>query len=197
LDLEQERKLKPWMLNLALIFIGIIFAGLMALIFLTIFPQYRPGMVVYRVKLGDIFFNHPEWMAIPDNYEEILSVHYVGYDQEGFRLPERQADKYQILGIGDSYTEAANVARPWTDVLAQKSGMTVRNLGYRALGPVEEATIIDISLSAFLKVMIWQMPNPHRPNPCPCPVKSVKQTVPCVKSILAKSPNAMNATRCK
>lgn len=140
--MEQERKLKPWMLNLALVMVGVVFATVMVLVFLTMFPQFRPGMVVFRVKLGDIFFNHPEWMAIPENYEEILSVHYVGYDQDGFRLPERQASDYQILGVGDSFTEAANVARPWTDTLAQKSGMTVKNLGWRGFGPVEEANVI-------------------------------------------------------
>jgi hypothetical protein len=142
--LEQRRN--SLVTNLALMVGGMIFAGVMVVIFLTLFPQFipRPGMgkVVYQVKHGDIFFNHPQWMAIPENYEEILSEHYIGYDADGFRRAERQADTYQILAVGDSFTEAANVPRPWTDVLAEKSGMTVRNLGYRGFGPVEEAEVV-------------------------------------------------------
>ncbi len=136
---EKQRGL---LLNLMLIVGGIVFAGMTVFIFLALFPQFQPGMVIFRVKHGDIFFHHPQWMAVPENYEEMLSIHRVTYDEDGFRVPEHTASDYDVLALGDSFTEAMNAPRPWTDTLAAASGLTVRNLGYRGFGPVEEAYIL-------------------------------------------------------
>lgn len=39
-----------------------------------------------------------------------------------------------MIALGDSYTEGANVARPWSDEFASVSGLSTRNLGFRGYG---------------------------------------------------------------
>lgn len=124
--------------------IGIGFAGVMIFVLLAIFPQFRPGNIVFTVRMGDIFYHTPQWVKPPENPDEILSVHWIGWDADGFRIPARQAERYDILAVGDSFTEAANVARPWPDVLAATSNRAVRNLGFRGYGPVEQAHMVDL-----------------------------------------------------
>lgn len=141
MESSELNKLPRWVLNLSLAVFGVAFAGIMVLVLLTAFPQLRPGMITFTVRMGDVFFHTAEWVAIPPNPDEILSVHWFGRDQDGFRQPIRSADHYPIIGIGDSYTEAANAAHPWTDVLAEAYGQPVRNLGFRGYGPVEQAKV--------------------------------------------------------
>ena len=116
----------------------------MILLLLTIFPQYRPGYVTFTISQGDIFLDYASWIAPPANPDEILAVYPIGWDEDGFRIPERQAEVYPILTIGDSFTEAPNVARPWPDVLAVNVGTPVRNLAYRGFGPVDEAEMLKL-----------------------------------------------------
>lgn len=122
---------------------GVAFAGGMLLLLLTLFPQLRPGITLFTVNQGDIFITQAPWIKPPENPGEILAMYWINWDENGFRIPQRQADVYPILAIGDSYTEAPNVARPWTDVLAEKSGIAVQNLAYRGFGPVEEAAVLE------------------------------------------------------
>ena len=137
-------KNKSWLANLALVLFGIGFAALAILAAFALFPQLQPNTIEFQVKMGDIFFHHPEWVTPPDNPDEVLSRHWLAWDDDGFRVPARQADDYAILALGDSYTEASNVARPWPDVLAEAGDTTVRNLGFRGYGPVEQAVILDL-----------------------------------------------------
>jgi hypothetical protein len=132
-------------LNLTLVFAGCLFAGLLLLLLLTIFPQHRPGYVTFTVSQGDIFLNYASWIAPPENPDEIIATYPISWDEEGFRVPAVQADYYPILAIGDSYTEAPNAPRPWPDVLAETSGIPVRNLAYRGFGPVDEAEIMRLN----------------------------------------------------
>lgn len=112
-------------------------------LFLAAFPRLQPDTLVFTVGMQDIYYHHAEWVRRPDNPDEVLSVHRLVYDQEGFRIPARPASAYEILALGDSFTEAANVALPWSDVLAAASGRSVRNLGFRGYGPVEITHMIE------------------------------------------------------
>ncbi len=129
---------------LALVAVGIVFAGGIALGAFALFPQLRPGMIRYTVGMGDLFVFQRGSIAPPENPYEILSLHTLNWDADGFRIPAQPADHYAVLALGDSYTEGANVALPWPDVLAQISGRTVRNLGFRGYGPVEEALVMEM-----------------------------------------------------
>ncbi len=129
---------------LALILVGILFAGVIVLGVFALFPQLRPGMIRYTVGMGDLFVFQRGSIAPPENSYDILSLHALNWDADGFRVPDQPADHYAVLALGDSYTEGANVALPWPDVLAQVSGRTVRNLGFRGYGPVEEARVMEM-----------------------------------------------------
>ncbi|MEO1289262.1 MAG: SGNH/GDSL hydrolase family protein [Chloroflexota bacterium] len=90
--------------------------------------------VVFRSGNGDILFWQSEFVQELENPEEILSVHRIQADEIGFRLPANPSDTYQVVALGDSYTEGANVPTPWTDIFARDSGLSTRNLGFRGYG---------------------------------------------------------------
>lgn len=137
-------KRKTWLLNLLLIGVGVGAAFALLLIFFALFPQYRPGAVTFTVRMGDIFFNHPEWVVKPEDPDEVLSIHTLRWDQDGFRIPAWTASRYPIVALGDSFTEAANAAKPWPDVLAATINQPVRNLAFRGYGPVEAAEMLRL-----------------------------------------------------
>ena len=93
-----------------------------------------PDTIVFRSGNGDILFWQSEYIAPLENPDEILSVHRLPVDEDGFRLPANPSDEYDVVVLGDSYTEGANVARPWSDVFAEASGLHTRNLGFRGYG---------------------------------------------------------------
>lgn len=90
--------------------------------------------VVFREGMGDILFWQSEYIAPLENPDEILSVHRLRLDELGFRIPANPSDNYDVVVLGDSFTEGANVATPWTDTFAQVSGLRTRNLGFRGYG---------------------------------------------------------------
>jgi len=101
------------------------------------------GLVEYTVGDSDIFAAQYGTIAPPENPHEILSVHQLAWDADGFRIPENPSENYSIIALGDSYTEASGVAVPWSDILARASGQTVRNLGFRGYGPQEYAFVME------------------------------------------------------
>jgi hypothetical protein len=132
-----------WLVSLALAGGGIGIAGLLILAFLIAFPQYRPGYSVFTVSMGDILIEQGKWIKPIPNPNDILAAYWIAWDDDGFRISERQAAQYPIIALGDSYTEAPNVARPWTDVLAAAAEQPVRNLAYRGFGPSEYLRVIQ------------------------------------------------------
>lgn len=90
--------------------------------------------VVFREGMGDILFWQSEYIAPLENPDDILSVHRLPLDEHGFRLPANPADNYSVVALGDSFTEGANVALPWSDVFAESSGLATLNLGFRGYG---------------------------------------------------------------
>lgn len=89
---------------------------------------------MFRTGNGDILYWQSEYIAPLENPDEILSVHRLQVDADGFRLPANPSDDYDVVALGDSYTEGANVARPWTDAFANASSLSIRNLGFRGYG---------------------------------------------------------------
>jgi hypothetical protein len=101
------------------------------------------GEVTFTVGMGDLFIAQSGSIEPPPNPEAILSQHSLAWTEDGFRVPAWIADIYPVVALGDSYTEATNVAMPWPDVLAQAYQQPVKNLGFRGYGPQEEARIME------------------------------------------------------
>lgn len=102
-----------------------------------------PDGVIFTQGMGDLLFWQYEDVRPPEDPNTILSAHRLVWDADGFRVPAFPADEYAVVALGDSYTEGANVARPWPDALAQASGLGVRNLGFRGYGPQHYAWVME------------------------------------------------------
>lgn len=137
-------KRPAWVLNLILIGTGIAFALALIGIVLLIFPQLRPNTIRFTIEMGDIFYHQAAWMTPPENGKEVLATYWLEWDADGFRVPHWRADDYQVVALGDSFTEAPNAPKPWPDVLATALDMPVRNLGFRGFGPREEMQSFEI-----------------------------------------------------
>ncbi len=101
-----------------------------------------PLPIRFYAGMGDSFTYQGQITAPPPNPYEIISEYIPLYDADGFRAPQKPAERYQVIALGDSFTEAYTVAIPWTDVLANETGLSVRNLGVRGYGMIEEALIM-------------------------------------------------------
>lgn len=144
-------RLPEWLLRLILIGFGIFLAGSCAFVGFLIWQNYRVerlinldmGIVQFRVGNGDLFYAQADLIAPPENPEAVLSEHRLAWDDNGFRVSIPPNGAYEIIALGDSYTEATNVARPWATVLAEETGLDVLNLAYRGYGPQEEALVMQ------------------------------------------------------
>ncbi len=138
--MTQPQKNRPaWLPKVLAGIFGIgIALGMIALL-LAIFPRINPNNITFTVGMGDILFYQTAWLPPLDNANEVLSVHPIQWSADGFRVPRLTADSYTIIALGDSYTESANAAAPWPDVLAEESETPVLNLGFRGFGPLDEA----------------------------------------------------------
>jgi hypothetical protein len=147
----KRKAAQEWLTRFALIAIGIIVAiGIIRLVAPLVIRQGNAryanvnlGEVEYTVGAGDIFLVQPDTIVPPENPYDVLSRHWLGWDEDGFRVPAYQAATYSIVALGDSYTEATNVGLPWPDVLARELNTPVRNLGFRGYGPQEEALVFE------------------------------------------------------
>jgi hypothetical protein len=100
-----------------------------------------PVSIRYMAGMGDSFVYQGHITAPPPNPYEVLAEYMPAYDANGFRLPLRPSERYDVVALGDSFTEAYVVARTWADVLAEQSGLSVLNMGVRGYGMVEAARI--------------------------------------------------------
>jgi hypothetical protein len=149
--LSSLARIREWLSRFALIVLGILSAVLLAEGLFRLFPTLRPagrlssvdlGIIRFTVGMGDIFYVRPGVVAPPSDPDIVLSQHRLSWDADGFRIPTHPSQQYAMLALGDSYTEAANVGMPWPDVVAARRGWTVRNLGFRGYGPVEEGHVL-------------------------------------------------------
>lgn len=143
-----------WFLNMLLIGGGIVFAVLLIVVILALFPGLVGGGqdgdrytrdaadttmdVTFKLSDGDMFVFFPESIKPPDP-DTVLHEYTIAWDDDGFRVPKRTADFYPIAAFGDSFTEAPVVPTPWVDLLAETLDVPVRNYGYRGYGPEETA----------------------------------------------------------
>lgn len=135
--------------------LGVGVALLLATLVLALFPGLIGGEAPYergnsgvsldvevRTTDGDMFAWFPGRIRPPDE-DVLLAAFRLAWDADGFRVPARTAERYPIAAFGDSFTEAANVAFPWPDKLAEYLDVPVRNYGYRDYGPLEEARAVQ------------------------------------------------------
>jgi len=79
-------------------------------------------------------------------------------DGHGFRNPEG-LDRADVVFVGDSYTEAAQVEQADTFVarVGQRLGRSVANLGRGAYGPQQELVVLERYAAGYEpKVVVWQ-----------------------------------------
>lgn len=145
------RKIHNWFLNGSLAASGILVALVIIEVALQFLPQFQSnarqndldlGEVQYVTGMGDLFHILPGMVAPPENPYEVLAEYEIAWDEDGFRVPAEPAESYDVLALGDSFTEAFNVATPWPDVLAAETNLAVRNLGYRGYGPIEQQHVM-------------------------------------------------------
>jgi hypothetical protein len=96
--------------------------------------------VTFRESDGDTFVLQ-RGRVHPPPEDIILGQWTLQWDENGFRVPAMTADHYPIAAFGDSFTEGATVALPWTDVLASLLNVPVQNYGYRGYGAIEMAEV--------------------------------------------------------
>lgn len=130
---------------------GTLFGCVIALLLITlVFGDVRlllaraiGNETVFTVGMGDILYWQYEDVRPPENPDIILSAHGLRFDPDGFRLPVQSFETYPIVALGDSFTEAANVAITWPDALAATGEIGVRNLGFKGYGPQHYAWVME------------------------------------------------------
>lgn len=155
---EPTKQSTPLWQRIALVVGGTLFAFVMVLILLSLFPNLvgnddplarsEAGTtldVEFRLTDGDYFF-HQQGRIRPPEEDTLLATYTLRWDENGFRVPAMQADSYPIAAFGDSFTEGTTVAMPWADLLAQELNVPVENFGYRGYGPLEIASTAETYL---------------------------------------------------
>lgn len=80
-------------------------------------------------------------------------------DEHGFRNP-RDRRRAELVFVGDSYTEAAQIEREscFVELVGERLGKSVLNLGRGGYGPQQEAIVLERhALPASPKVVVWQV----------------------------------------
>jgi len=135
---------------------GIAFAIGMVYGLLLLFPSLVPAddsdrvtnqelQVEYYLTDGDLFFQLAGAVKPPAE-DVLLSQHVFRTDENGFRIPAMTQPTYadyDIVALGDSFTEAWMVSDPWTDQVAAQLDKTILNLSYRGYGPLEYAALME------------------------------------------------------
>jgi len=116
-------------------------------------PYVRPPHLKWTGKAtGDLAFfaNEPDPAARQATFET---------DSQGFHNPT-EADRADIVFIGDSHTEAGNVgeAESFSSRVGQRLGCSVRNLGLAGQGPPHELIVLKkYGLNFQPRTVVWQI----------------------------------------
>jgi hypothetical protein len=156
-----RKRLPDWAINLGMGLGGMVIAVLLAQAAVALFPGLLPRFlrpdpydqrtarpddleITYRVGNGDLFIAQPGSVTPPDNPDEVLTQFALSYDENGFRRPIMDAERYSIVTLGDSFTDDAHVSVPWPDVLASELNTPVQNLGFQGYGPEDYARVMTL-----------------------------------------------------
>ena len=137
--------------KIILILSGFIVSAALVIGALILFPGLVPDVssraeagttleVTFRESDGDTFVLQ-RGRVHPPAEDVVLGQWTLQWDDNGFRIPAMTADQYPIAALGDSFTEGATVALPWTDMLASLLNVPVQNYGYRGYGAIEMAEV--------------------------------------------------------
>lgn len=94
------------------------------------------------------------WLGIPARPPYRVDV---AYDRHGFRN-SRDLDRADVVAVGDSFVEGAEVAESQTvtSVIARQLGVTVANLGQSSYGPQQELAVLRrFGLPLSPRVVVW------------------------------------------
>jgi hypothetical protein len=146
--------------NVVLACLGLVTAMGLAEMMMRAFPNLVPAEVrvnppARRVRAfldetydlrqsdGDLFHHMRGKIAplTPDQDQVVARVRMIT-DANGFRNTPPQKATYHIVALGDSFTRASGVASPWSQKLAESTGLDVLNLGDVAFGPQDELKIL-------------------------------------------------------
>lgn len=143
----------PFWQKALLVLGGFLFAILLVLLTLWLFPNLVPSTTTPReesagVSLhidyystdGDLFRYMPGAIRPPAE-NVFLQSFDVAWDKDGFRIPQDSAPHYPIVLFGDSFVEGNEVPVPWPDRLAEALGVPVRGYGYRGFSPQDIAEV--------------------------------------------------------
>lgn len=152
--------LKVLLGNLVLIAFGVSIALGVAELTLRLNPSWVPREVrvnppVRRIKAskditfeirlsdGDLFY----WMRgliapLPTEEDKVVANVHLVTDADGFRNFPPAKSHYDIVALGDSFTNAQTVATPWPQGLAEYLGTDVFNLGEAGSGPQQQQDIL-------------------------------------------------------
>ncbi|MBI5853519.1 MAG: hypothetical protein HZB39_21120 [Planctomycetes bacterium] len=107
-------------------------------------------------ELGFVRKPHATWRGLVPGTDRI--VEYAA-DENGFRNPPGRVSA-EIAFVGDSYTEAAQIEREriFAELVGQRLGKSIVNLGRGAYGPQQEAIVIGrYALPGKPKLVVWQL----------------------------------------
>lgn len=109
--------------------------------------KYTPGLVDFAVPFGG------------DHGEQTYPVSTVslGYTKAGFRDDGLEGEAFGVV-VGDSYTACASVPNKacWVELLEQKTGRDMANLGVVGYGPQQEARMLaKYGLPLKPKLVLW------------------------------------------
>lgn len=147
--------------NLVLALLGLTSALGLAEMMMRAFPNLVPAEVrvnppARRVKAfldetydlrqseGDLFHYMRGKITppTPDQDQVVAHVRMIT-DANGFRNTPPEKAMYHIVALGDSFTRASGVEFPWSQKLAESTGLDVLNLGDVAFGPQDELKVLQ------------------------------------------------------
>lgn len=109
--------------------------------------RFRPHIeVVQRVPVGEanLYVQQPGLIRPPPPQEAswpLLEARFQT-DENGYRNASPLRDRYRVAVSGDSFTMLAAEPRPWPELLSERLGEPVLNLGFQGYGPQSEAAAL-------------------------------------------------------
>ncbi len=138
--------------------------------FVRFSPSASQRIRARGIWLKDWRVEKPDYVLFRPNSIGFWSVHdgpdadFVSVfptDENGLKNPRGKytaADSFDIVTVGDSFTESTGVSieNSWAQLLAQKTGQSVYNLGGGGYGPSEQTALLrDFAFPKKPKIILW------------------------------------------